>query len=128
MSNLLFETYKKCTDNIQASGYPGVPGVFTLGQIFGWKCVTEAVHAICGFIYCQIWHVGRVTVPSLIDMKDTSSSSEILIRGKAIEGSEYASNPPKSMTIEEIKDIIAEFGAAPKRCIQAGFDGVEFQG
>jgi len=32
------------------------------------------------------------------------------------------------MTVEEIKDIVKEFADAAKRCIEAGFDGVEIHG
>jgi 2,4-dienoyl-CoA reductase-like NADH-dependent reductase (Old Yellow Enzyme family) len=33
------------------------------------------------------------------------------------------------MTVEEIKEVTAEFAAASKRCIEdAGFDGVEIHG
>jgi 2,4-dienoyl-CoA reductase-like NADH-dependent reductase (Old Yellow Enzyme family) len=113
---------------LQASGYPGLPGVFTQGQIAGWKRVTDAVHAKGGLIYCQLWHAGRATVPALIEGQDTLSSSDIPIKGTAVDGSEYASNPPKSMTIEEIKEVVESFGAAARRCIEAGFDGVEIHG
>ncbi|KAF2724601.1 FMN-linked oxidoreductase [Polychaeton citri CBS 116435] len=54
-----------CPISRLACGYPGIPGIFTQSQISGWKRVTDAVHAKGGFIYCQLWHVGRATVPSL---------------------------------------------------------------
>jgi 2,4-dienoyl-CoA reductase-like NADH-dependent reductase (Old Yellow Enzyme family) len=113
----------------QASGYPGLPGVFTTGQLAGWKRVTEAVHAKGGLIYCQLWHVGRATVPALIEGNQTISSSDISITGKAVDGSEYSASPPRPMTVEEIKEVTAEFAAAAKRCVEhAGFDGVEIHG
>ncbi|KAG0651219.1 Nicotinate catabolism cluster hxnS [Hyphodiscus hymeniophilus] len=112
-----------------ASGYPGIPGVFTTGQLAGWKRVTDAVHAKGGFIYCQLWHVGRGTVPALIEGKETISSSNIPIKGPAVNGDEYSATPPRPATVEEIKEITAEWAAASKRCIEdAGFDGVEIHG
>lgn len=45
-----------CPISRLACGYKGVPGIFTPGQIAGWKRVTDAVHAKGGFIYCQLWH------------------------------------------------------------------------
>src|SRR5471030_2944885 len=34
-------------------GYPRTPGVFTPGQIAGWKAITDAVHAEGGRIFLQ---------------------------------------------------------------------------
>ena len=80
-------------------------------------------------IYCQLWHVGRATVPALIEGNQAVSSSDIPIKGRAVDGSEYAAHPPRSMTIEEIKEVTADFAAAAKRCIEnAGFDGIEIHG
>ncbi|EXJ78902.1 hypothetical protein A1O3_08402 [Capronia epimyces CBS 606.96] len=117
-----------CPISRLACGYPGVPGIFTSGQIAGWKRVTDAVHVRGGFIYCQLWHVGRATVPSLLDGHDALSSSNIPLEGKALDGSEYASTPPRAMTTAEIEEVVGEFAAAAKRAMEAGFDGVEIHG
>lgn len=110
-------------------GYPGIPGVFTPGQLEGWKKVTDAVHAKGGYIFCQIWHVGRGTVPALIEGHQTLSSSDIPIKGKAVNGDEYADFPPRPITVEEIADVVKQFADAAKACMeQAGFDGVEIHG
>ncbi|KZF25826.1 FMN-linked oxidoreductase [Xylona heveae TC161] len=117
-----------CPISRLACGYPGVPGIFTLDQIAGWKRVTDAVHAKGGFIFCQLWHVGRATCPSFLDGHNTVSSSDIPIGGKAFDGTDYASNPPKPMSIDQIQETVHEFAAAAKRAMQAGFDGVEIHG
>ena len=46
-------------------GYPGTPGIHDAEQIAGWKRVTDAVHAAGGRIFLQLWHVGRISHPSL---------------------------------------------------------------
>ncbi|KAK6583019.1 hypothetical protein PZA11_004095 [Diplocarpon coronariae] len=107
-----------------ASGYPGIPGVFTLGQQAGWKRVTDAVHAKGGFIYCQIWHVGRASSDALLEGKQTVSSSSIPIKGPAVDGTDYASHPPRPLEISEIQDIVNDFAAAAKTCIDIGFDAI----
>lgn len=109
----------------QAAGYPGVPGIFTESQIAAWKKVTNAVHAKGAYIYCQLWHVGRATVPALIEGLQALSSSDIPISGKALNGQEYSNTPPKPMSVEEIEAEVEEYVSASKRAMEAGFDGVE---
>ncbi|CAG8395261.1 unnamed protein product [Penicillium salamii] len=111
-----------------AAGYPGVAGIFTESQIAGWKKVTEAVHAKGGYIYCQLWHVGRATVPSFLEGKQVLGASDIPISGNALDGTEYAASPPRAMTVEEIKETVQEYASAAQRAREAGFDGVEIHG
>ncbi|KAJ5913531.1 hypothetical protein N7504_002414 [Penicillium tannophilum] len=108
-----------------AAGYPGVAGIFTPSQIAGWKKVTDAVHAKGGFILCQLWHVGRATCPSFLGGVQPIGASDIPISGNAMDGTAYAASPPRPMTVEDIQDIVKEHGAAAKRAMEAGFDGVE---
>jgi N-ethylmaleimide reductase len=42
-------------------GNPGVPGIYSDDQVNGWREVVDAVHAEGGFIFLQLWHVGRVS-------------------------------------------------------------------
>ena len=46
-------------------GYPGTPGIHSAEQVAGWKLVTDAVHGAGGRIFLQLWHVGRISHPSL---------------------------------------------------------------
>ncbi|KAK6382114.1 hypothetical protein LTS17_003999 [Exophiala oligosperma] len=123
-----FQLTEACPISRLSCGYPGVPGIFTKGQISGWKKVTDAVHAKGGFIYCQLWHVGRATVPAFLGGEDAVSSSNIPISGKALDGSDYSSTPPKPLSVEGIQGIVQEHAAAAKRAMEAGFDGVEIHG
>ena len=49
----------------EGQGYPATPGIFSPEQVAGWKRVTDAVHAAGGRIFAQLWHVGRISHPSL---------------------------------------------------------------
>lgn len=51
----------------EANGYLNTPGLFTDAQVEGWKNVTHAVHAKDGLIIAQLWHVGRVSHPDLLN-------------------------------------------------------------
>lgn len=86
------------------------------------------MHAKGGFILCQLWHVGRATVPSFIEGKQAVSASDIPISGNGMDGTEYAASPPRPMTVEEIQELVKEYAAASKRAVEAGFDGVEVHG
>lgn len=46
-------------------GYAWTPGIYSSEQVVGWKLVTDAVHDKGGTIYAQLWHVGRISHPSL---------------------------------------------------------------
>lgn len=49
----------------QGVGYPATPGIHSEEQIAGWRLVTDAVHRADGRIFLQLWHVGRISHPSL---------------------------------------------------------------
>ena len=49
----------------QDKGYIQTPGIYSAEQVAGWKRVTDAVHARCGKIVIQLWHVGRISHPDL---------------------------------------------------------------
>ncbi|MGB7180551.1 MAG: alkene reductase, partial [Burkholderiaceae bacterium] len=40
---------------------PSTPGIHSDEQIAGWKQVVDAIHAKGGFVYLQLWHVGRLS-------------------------------------------------------------------
>lgn len=51
----------------QGVGYPDTPGIWSDDQIEGWQGVTEAVHAAGGRIFLQLWHVGRISHPGVVE-------------------------------------------------------------
>ncbi len=51
--------------SMQGQGYAWTPGIHSREQIDGWRRVTEAVHDAGGLIFCQLWHVGRISHPAL---------------------------------------------------------------
>lgn len=114
---------------LDASAYPGVPGVFTDSQLQGWRKVTDAVHAKGGYIFCQLWYTGRASSAGMRGGKQPISSTEKPMTGKYLDGTDCAENPPRPMTVPEIHELTAEWAAASKRAVDvAGFDGVEIHG
>ena len=51
--------------SLLGKGYPSAPGIHSQEQIEGWKLTTRAVHAKGGYIFLQLWHVGRMSHSSL---------------------------------------------------------------
>ncbi|KAI0595983.1 hypothetical protein F4775DRAFT_566885 [Biscogniauxia sp. FL1348] len=114
---------------LDASAYPGVPGVFTDSQLEGWRKVTDAVHAKGGYVFCQLWHTGRASSGAMRRGKQPISSTHKPMKGKYLDGTDCAENPPRPMTVDEIHELTAEWAAASKRAVDsAGFDGVEIHG
>ena len=112
-----------------ASAYPRVPGVYTPAQLTGWKKVTDAVHAKGGKMVAQLWHTGRATSSKMRGGEQTVSSGTQPMNGSYLDGTVCADDPPRAMTVDEIKALTAEWAAASKRAVEeAGFDGVEIHG
>ena len=110
----------------EANGYLNTPGLFTDAQVEGWKQVTSAVHEKEGLIVAQLWHVGRVSHPDLLNGATPVSSSAVqqaghvsLLRPKR----DYVL--PRPLEISEIHKIVEQFKQAAIRAKEAGFDGVE---
>ncbi|MDJ0591934.1 MAG: alkene reductase [Pleurocapsa sp. MO_226.B13] len=111
----------------QGVGYPHTPGIHSPEQIEGWKLVTQAVHEGGGRIFLQLWHVGRVSHPSLQPDGDLPvAPSAIAPSGMAAtyEG-EKPFVIPRALETEEIPDIVDQYRQAARNAIMAGFDGVE---
>jgi N-ethylmaleimide reductase len=110
-------------------GYAWTPGIYSQEQIAGWKLVTDAVHAKGGTIYLQLWHVGRISHPSLQPNGiDPVAPSAIQAKGQRtfVENGTFVEvGTPRALTLHEIYSIIDDYKKAARNAIQAGFDGVE---
>lgn len=109
-----------------AHGYPALPGIYTDAQIAGWKKVTDAVHAKGGKIVIQLWHVGRISHPTLIGGQTPAAPSAIKPAGKAFTYQglvDYVE--PRALEKNELPAIVQDYVHATKCAMAAGFDGVE---
>ena len=111
----------------QGVGYPATPGIHSAEQVAGWKHITEAVHAAGGHIFLQLWHVGRISHPSLQPGGALPvAPSAIKPAGEAItyEGPQpYVE--PRALELNEIPAVINDYMVAAENALDAGFDGVE---
>jgi N-ethylmaleimide reductase len=111
----------------QGVGYPSTPGIHSAEQIEGWKLVTEAVHAKGGKIFLQLWHVGRISHPSLQPNGGLPvAPSAIAPYGEAMtyEGMQPFVTP-RALETNEIPGIVEQYRQGATNALAAGFDGVE---
>jgi N-ethylmaleimide reductase len=110
-----------------AHGYPALPGIYTDAQVAGWKKITDAVHAKGGKIVIQLWHVGRISHPTLLpDGALPVAPSAIKPAGQAFTYQglvDYVE--PRALDVHELSGIVADYVHATKCALAAGFDGVE---
>ena len=112
-------------------GYPNTPGIFNQSQIEGWKNVTGSIHGKGGEVFCQLWHVGRVSHPKYLNGALPVAPSAIGLEGRIPRSGKE--NPleygkPRELNTNEIPEYISSFIEAAKNAISAGFDGVEIHG
>ena len=109
-------------------GYPNTPGLYTEKQIVGWKVVTAAVHDKGGKIFAQLWHTGRVAHPHFFGGGDVLSASAQAVEGTVPRMRDLVYQTPKAATLDDIKQLVADYAQAAENAIDAGFDGVEIHG
>lgn len=120
----------------EGQGYLFNPGIFSAEQIAGWRLTTDSVHAIGGKMFAQLWHVGRVSHPSIQEggKLPVSASSKRPVGATAFgydaDGQPALVEPPapRQLNTEEVSRIVGEFAQAAENAIEAGFDGVEIHG
>jgi N-ethylmaleimide reductase len=114
----------------QGQGYPNTPGIFSAAQVEGWKLVTQAVHAAGGRIFAQLWHVGRISHPSLQPGGGAPvAPSAIQPAGQIMTTQGMQSFvTPHALTTAEVAGVVEDFRLAAGKAKAAGFDGVELHG
>lgn len=110
-------------------GYERTPGIWSAEQVAGWRRVTDGVHEAGGRISMQLWHVGRISDPSLLGGQPPVAPSAIAAVGHVSLLRPQRPYPlPRALAIEEIPGIVADYRRAAENAQAAGFDGVELHG
>uniref|UniRef100_M8BTX4 12-oxophytodienoate reductase 2 n=1 Tax=Aegilops tauschii TaxID=37682 RepID=M8BTX4_AEGTA len=102
------------------SAIPHTPGIWTKDQVQAWRPIVDSVHAKGAIFFCQIWHVGRAS-----DMQQEPISSTDKPIERTPENYSMDFSTPRSLTEEEIPDVVNQFRIAARNALEAGFDGVE---
>ncbi|MFO0427058.1 MAG: alkene reductase [Planctomyces sp.] len=114
----------------EANGWIDAPGIYTDAMTAGWKLTTQAVHAVGGRIFLQLWHMGRSSHSSFHNGELAVAPSAIAIN------EEYIHTPtgkqphevPRALETAEIPRVVEDYRRAAERAREAGFDGVEIHG
>ncbi|KAH8787084.1 12-oxophytodienoate reductase [Hyaloscypha sp. PMI_1271] len=113
-------------------GFPNTPGLYNNEQVQAWKPITQAVKEKGGVFFAQLWHVGRVTVPSQTGgLPPLSSTKTALPDNHQLFGEKNGKEPyveSQAMSEADIREVVLQFASAAKNAIEAGFDGVEIHG
>ncbi|MEZ5542752.1 MAG: alkene reductase [Pseudomonadota bacterium] len=111
----------------QGVGYPHTPGIHSQQQIEAWQDVVLAVHGSGGRILLQLWHVGRISHPSLQPGGALPvAPSALCPAGEAVTYSGIQPFvTPRALEPGEIQALVEQYAQAAHNAMQAGFDGVE---
>jgi N-ethylmaleimide reductase len=120
--------------SLTSRGWLGAPGLYTNRQVEGWKPVVSAVHRKGGQIFAQLWHNGRsshtsmtggtMPVSASVDPAYWQNPGHLV----SVPSGWTQPSPHRALTIPEIAGIVADYGIAAQRAMDAGFDGVEVHG
>ncbi len=107
-------------------GYADTPGLWSQEQAQAWNKIIEAVHAQGSKIVVQLWHVGRISHPELLDGDIPVAPSAIQPAGEvSLLRPKRPYVTPRALSIEEIQEIVAQYKHSAELAKAAGFDGVE---
>jgi len=120
----------------QGRGYLWTPGIYTQEQLAGWRQIAEAVHEADGLIFVQIWHVGRISHPSLQPDRcapegptDEPPEDALCFAYDAEDNPGYVPvTRPEALDLDGITRIREAFVQAARKAREAGLDGVEIHG
>jgi N-ethylmaleimide reductase len=117
--------------SVLGQGSINTPGLHTREQVESWQQVTEAVHSAGGRIFAQLWHSGRIAHQSLYPEGGWPVAPSPVASGAQMvgPGGQMLDHPvPHELSLDGIAETIADFAAAARNAMEAGFDGVELHG
>jgi 2,4-dienoyl-CoA reductase-like NADH-dependent reductase (Old Yellow Enzyme family) len=111
-------------------GYICTPGIHSPVQVSSWKKITDAVHGKGGRIFVQLMHTGRMSHPdNTVHHRQAVAPSAIKPGTGMFTASGMQDIPtPRAMTLDEVRQTVADFRNAARLAIEAGADGVEIHG
>jgi N-ethylmaleimide reductase len=111
----------------QGQGFLNTPGIFSAAHVAGWRRVTDQVHEKGSLFFLQLWHVGRIAHPSNMANGLAPVAPSALIHERTVVTPQGLQPVPvpRALSIEEIRQSIADYARAARLAVDAGCDGVE---
>ena len=103
--------------NPHSGGYPHIAGLWNDEQVESHKKFTDTIHQYESKVFCQIYHAGRQATHHVNGGVQPVSCSPI--------PDPWNKEIPHELTVEEIHQIVKDFGHTAANVVKAGFDGVE---
>ena len=103
--------------NPHAGGYPHIAGLWNEEQVESHKKFTDRIHQYDSKVFCQIYHAGRQATSAVNGGVPVVSCSPI--------PDPWNKQIPHELTVDEIHQIVKDFGNTAGNVVKAGFDGVE---
>ncbi|MEV5552944.1 alkene reductase [Nonomuraea wenchangensis] len=116
------------TPNAVGQTYPDIPAIYTDAHVAGWRRVTGEVRAAGGTMFLQLQHGGRIGHPDTTGLWPVAPSPVAFPDSIFTPGGSKPGVVPREMTVAEIRSTVADFAAAARRAVDAGFEGVEVHG
>ncbi|MFB6833556.1 alkene reductase [Streptomyces hydrogenans] len=113
------------TPNAVGQTYANITAIHTDAHVAGWRRVTDAVRAGGGRMFLQLQHGGRVGHPDNSGHVPVAPSPVALPEGIHTPTGHQEAVTPRELTAGEIRETVADFAAAARRAVDAGFEGVE---
>ncbi|MCS3928806.1 2,4-dienoyl-CoA reductase-like NADH-dependent reductase (Old Yellow Enzyme family) [Bradyrhizobium elkanii] len=116
--------------SMQGHGYAWTPGIHCREQVEAWRRITEVVHQTAGLIFCQLWHVGRISHPALqpdnmlpVAPIGHRPGRKGLHRNERGEGLLVPFVRPRALDLEEMPYVVAQYVPAAKNALAADSRG-----
>lgn len=115
------------TPNAVGQTYANIPAIHGPSHVTGWRRVTDAVGAAGGRMFLQLQHGGRIGHPDNNPggLVPVAPSPVPLPEPIVTPGGPQEAVVPREMTLDEIRSTVADFAAAARNAVDAGFAGVE---
>lgn len=113
------------TPNAVGQTYPHIPAIHNDAHVAGWRKVTDAVRAAGGRMFLQLQHGGRVGHPDNSGLTPVAPSPIPLPETIHTPSGRQDAVVPREMSLEDIRSTVADFAAAARKAMDAGFAGVE---
>ncbi|MEU1372147.1 alkene reductase [Streptomyces triculaminicus] len=113
------------TPNAVGQTYPNIPAIHNEAHVAGWRQVTDAVAAKGGRMFLQLQHGGRVGHPDNSGLMPVAPSPVPLPETIHTPTGRQEAVVPREMTQDDIRSTVADFAAAARNAVDAGFAGVE---